>query len=144
MGMTLFFHCFGSISAFFTDYTVYSVLFIFTLKTKAFSHFSPLFFLCLLCNEQALSLRAPEGSVVLKASVLLALPGYFLGTRRLNVIYWMLFTDLLEWLKSQCTIALDIHTSWLGSLQQTNQLNLWTYYDLQGFPNAVRWNQFKK
>lgn len=45
-------------------------------------------------------LRAPEGSVVLKASVLSALPGYFLGTRRLNLICWMLFTDLLEWLKS--------------------------------------------
>lgn len=49
--------------------------------------FPPLFFLCLVCNEQSLSLRAPEGSVVLKALVLLALPGYFLGTRRLNVIY---------------------------------------------------------
>lgn len=31
--------------------------------------------------------NAPEGSVVLKASVLWALPGYFLGIRRLNVIY---------------------------------------------------------
>lgn len=91
---------FCSIIVFITHYTVYTVLCIFTLETKAFSYFSPLLFLCLVCNEQTLSLRAPEGSVVLKASAPLALPGYFLGTRRLNVIYWMLFTDLLEWLKS--------------------------------------------
>lgn len=121
MGMNVFiFPLFSQYSGFLYSLHCVHCAVHFYIADQSLFLFSHLFFLCLVCNEQSLSLRAPEGSVVLKALVLLALPGYFLGNRRLNVIYWMLFTNLLEWLKSQFTSALDTHTLWLGSLQQTN------------------------
>lgn len=45
------FPLFCSIAAFITHDTVHTVLCIFILESKAFSYFSPLFFLCLVCNE---------------------------------------------------------------------------------------------